>query len=77
MTEWALDGAGIANKPRFDVARHLATGALVEVLPDTPPVPASFGCLYPHRKFQDPKIRLFVDHMTAEARKRMEALAQG
>ena len=77
LTEWALDGAGIANKPRFDVVRHLATGALVEVLPDTPPVPASFGCLYPHRKFQDPKIRLFVDHMTAEARKRMEALAQG
>ncbi len=77
LTEWALDGAGIANKPRFDVARHLATGALVEVLPDTPPVPASFGCLYPHRKFQDPKIRLFVDHMTVEARKRMEALAQG
>ncbi|WP_204115847.1 LysR family transcriptional regulator [Shimia biformata] len=74
LTEWALDGRGIANKPRFDVARHLASGDLVELLPQTPPMPASFGCLYPHRKFQDPKIRLFVDFMTSEARKRLEVL---
>ncbi|SFM44634.1 LysR family transcriptional regulator [Shimia aestuarii] len=77
LTQWALDGAGIANKPRFDVARHIAAGALVEVLPATPPLPASFGCVYPHRKFQDPKIRLFVDFMTAEARKRMDMIANG
>ncbi|MGX9350893.1 LysR family transcriptional regulator [Shimia sp. W99] len=77
LTQWALDGAGIANKPRFDVARHIAAGALVEVLPTTPPLPASFGCVYPHRKFQDPKIRLFVDFMTAEARKRMDMIANG
>lgn len=74
LTEWALDGRGIANKPKFDIAAHLESGALVEVLPDMPPVPASFGCLYPHRKFQDPKIRLFVDFMTAESRARVEQL---
>ena len=77
LTEWAREGAGIANKPRFDVARHLASGELVEILPKTPPVPASFGCLYPHRKFQDPKIRLFVDFMTMEGRKRLEKIAAG
>ena len=75
LTQWALEGAGIANKPRFDVARHLASGALVEVLPDTPPLPASFGCLYPHRKLQDPKIRHFVDFMTGEGRKQLDAVA--
>lgn len=62
LTNWALDGHGIVNKPRFDVAAHLRSGALVEVLPDTPPEPTIFGCLYPHRKLQDPKIRLFVDY---------------
>ncbi|WP_323775753.1 LysR family transcriptional regulator [Leisingera sp.] len=62
LTNWALEGHGIVNKPRFDVAAHLRSGALVEVLRETPPEPTIFGCLYPHRKLQDPKIRLFVDH---------------
>jgi len=73
LTRWALDGRGIANKPRFDVARHLAEGALVEVLPDTPPEPSIFGCLYPHRRLQDPKIRLFIDFMNREARRVIES----
>ncbi|MEP2534141.1 LysR family transcriptional regulator [Shimia sp.] len=75
LTQWALDGSGIANKPRFDVARYLTAGELVEILPATPPLPASFGCLYPHRKFQDPKIRLFVDFMTSQGRKHLEQIA--
>jgi DNA-binding transcriptional LysR family regulator len=61
LRDWALDGRGIVNKPRFDVAAPLRSGALVEVLPDTPPVPTIFGCLYPHRRLQDPKVRCFVD----------------
>ena len=74
LTQWALEGAGIANKPRFDVAQHLKSGALVEVLSDTPPVPASFGCLYTHRKLQDPKIRLFVDFVASESKQRIAQL---
>ncbi len=74
LTQWALEGAGIANKPRFDVAADLTSGALVEVLEDTPPLPAAFGCLYPHRKLQDPKIRLFVDYIAAEVRSRFAKL---
>ena len=61
LTDWALDGHGIVNKPRFDVAGYLREGKLIEILPETPPVPTIFGCLYPHRKLQDPKIRFFVD----------------
>lgn len=68
LTEWALDGRGIANKPKFDIRHHLESGDLVEVLPYTPPVPSSFGCLYPHRKLQDPKIRLFIDYMIDRSR---------
>jgi len=71
LTDWALAGRGIVNKPRFDVAAHLASGALVEVLPDTPPVPCIFGCLYPHKKLLDPKIRLFIDHVATQSKARM------
>jgi DNA-binding transcriptional LysR family regulator len=74
LTGWALDGAGIVNKPRFDVARHLASGALVEVLPRTPPVGATFGCLFPHRRLQDPKVRIFVEYATGECRKLLARL---
>jgi DNA-binding transcriptional LysR family regulator len=69
LTEWALDGRGIINRPEFDIERHFRSGKLIEVLPGTPPVPISFGCLYPHRKLQDPKIRLFVDFMIDHARR--------
>lgn len=61
LTQWALDGAGIANRPRYEVRAHLEAGRLLEVLPQTPPLGAQFGCLTPHREFQDPKVRLFID----------------
>jgi len=67
LTDWALSGHGIVNKPRFDVAQHLDSGRLVEILPDTPPPPTIFGCLYPHRRLQDPKIRHFVDFVIKQA----------
>ncbi|MSU89363.1 LysR family transcriptional regulator [Rhodobacteraceae bacterium 2CG4] len=68
LTDWALAGCGIVNKPRFDVAEYLANGSLVEVLPDTPPLPSIFGCLYPHKKLQDPKVRLFVEHIISRSK---------
>ena len=68
LTDWALAGRGIINKPRFDVAEHLSSGRLVEVLPNTPPLPTIFGCLYPHKKLQDPKVRLFVDHVVSQSK---------
>lgn len=61
LADWARAGAGIANRPRYEVAADIAAGRLVELLPDTPPVPAEFGILTPHRGFQDPKVRLFID----------------
>lgn len=69
LTDWALMGRGIVNKPRFDVREHLASGRLVEILPDTPPMPTIFGCLYPHKKLQDPKVRLFVEHIARHCKR--------
>ena len=71
LTGWACGGRGIINKPRFEVIEHLRSGALVEVLPETPPEPAMFGCLYPHRRLQDNKVRLFIDFLLERSREQL------
>jgi DNA-binding transcriptional LysR family regulator len=68
LTDWALQGHGIINKPIFQIADHLKTGALVPVAEETPPVSVFLGCLYPHKKHQDPKIRLFIDYMVTHCK---------
>ena len=69
LTAWALSGHGVINKPYFEIMEYLQSGALVEILSDTPPVPTIFGCLYPHKKLQDPKIRYFVDFIISHCSK--------
>lgn len=69
LTAWALAGHGIANRPRYEVAGELAAGRLVEVLPATPPQFSQFGCLTPHRRLQDPKVRMFADFAVRELKK--------
>ncbi len=68
LSSWALEGRGIVNRPRYEVAEDLARGRLVEVLAKNPPVPAQFGVLTPHRRLQDPKVRLFADFIARETR---------
>ncbi len=76
LTEWALAGYGIANKPYFEIAEHIAAGRLVPLLEATPPPNAPFACLYPHRRLLDPKVRLFIDFMTKHCRERLSALTR-
>ncbi|MBQ4824282.1 MULTISPECIES: LysR family transcriptional regulator [unclassified Leisingera] len=63
LTSWALDGHGIILKPVFEISEHLASGRLVPLLAEEPPVPIQMACLYVHRRHQDPKVRLFMDFM--------------
>jgi DNA-binding transcriptional LysR family regulator len=63
LTAWALAGHGIVLKPQFEVADHLSSGALVPVATDTPPLPVQLAILYAHRRYQDPKARLFIDFL--------------
>jgi len=42
---------------------YIKNGKLIEVLPSNPPIPSIIGCLYPHKKLQDPKIIYFMDHI--------------
>lgn len=76
LTVWALDGRGIINKPVFEVNHHLAAGRLVRVLPSNPPPTSRFACMYPHRRLQDPKVRLFIDFMLKHCRQRIGELDQ-
>ena len=49
---------------------HLNDGTLVEILKDTPPASVQLAAIYPHKRFQDPKVRLMIDFM-AERCQRM------
>ncbi|WP_336069093.1 LysR family transcriptional regulator [Nitratireductor rhodophyticola] len=69
ITDWALAGRGIVNKPRFEIEPFLRDGRLKVVLPQTPPVPVKLAALYPHKKFQDPKVRLLVDFMSGRCQR--------
>ena len=73
LMEWALAGHGIVNKPRFEVQRFINSGQLVEVLPDNPPTSAKLAVIFPHKDFQDPKLRLFIAFMAARCQKMIRA----
>ncbi|MCC5989083.1 MAG: LysR family transcriptional regulator [Pararhodobacter sp.] len=74
LTQWALKGHGIVLKPVFEVAEHLRAGRLVPVARATPPLPVSLSLLTPHRRLQDPKIKLFSDFITGHCRAMLGAL---
>jgi DNA-binding transcriptional LysR family regulator len=74
LTDWALAGRGIANKPVFEIAEHLQSGALVPVAGSTPPIPATLACLYPHKRYQDPKLTLFIEFMVARCREQLKKI---
>lgn len=73
LTEWALQGHGIVIKPVFEVARYLEKGDLVEICQATPPLPVQLGCLYAHRRRQDPKVRLLIEFMAQRIAETLEA----
>lgn len=77
LTGWALDGQGIVLKPIFEVADHLRSGALLPVATATPPLPAQLSCLSQHRRFRDPKIRLFGDFIINRCKADMAAQMAG
>ncbi|RFP86703.1 LysR family transcriptional regulator [Rhodobacteraceae bacterium 63075] len=72
LTDWALAGHGIAMKPVFEIAEHLASGALVPVAEKTPPEPIQMACLFTHRRGQDPKTRLFMEFMVERIAKAVQ-----
>ncbi|PXY00132.1 LysR family transcriptional regulator [Halomonas sp. LBP4] len=73
----ALDGHGIALRSWWDVHRHLASGALVELLPDWQGVRADFHAIYQQRRHVPARIRAFVAYLEQEMVKRVPPLQPG
>ncbi|ACB96387.1 LysR family transcriptional regulator [Beijerinckia indica] len=64
MIACCLAGLGLIQIPAYDVAVHLATGELVEVMPDhcAPPLPMTI--LYPHRHHVSRRLQVFIEWVT-------------
>lgn len=63
MNTLALHGGGIAQVYRFCVERDLASGALVELLPQLGVCTRPFYLIYPHARHLSLRVRSFVDFL--------------
>jgi len=77
ITGWALAGHGIINKPRFEIEPFIRDRRLKVILPDTPPMPVKLAAVYPHKKLQDPKVRLLVDFMAERCQRMIGEILRG
>jgi DNA-binding transcriptional LysR family regulator len=66
----ALQHQGFVLQPTFLVGPHLATGALVEVLPQYRSVELGVYAVYPSRKHLTPKVRVLIDFLVEAFRMR-------
>lgn len=53
-------GLGLAQVPRFHIENDLASGALVELLKETPALPEPVSLLYPRSRQLSPRVRVFI-----------------
>ena len=60
-TRSAMSGVGITCALSYQVSEHLASGALVRVLPRFEPAPIPVHLLYPVASARTAKVRAFVD----------------
>jgi DNA-binding transcriptional LysR family regulator len=68
MLSCAAEGLGLAYVLERTARDMLASGALRKVLPEASPVLPGFHLYYPSRRQLPPKLRCFVDFMTARLR---------
>ncbi|MCO6060304.1 LysR family transcriptional regulator [Pseudomonas sp. MOB-449] len=60
---WALDGHGILMRAEWNLASHLRSGRLVEVLGDYETPPADIYAVYLERLNLSAKVSFFVEHL--------------
>lgn len=68
----ALAGMGLIQIPAYDVAEHLASGALIEVLPDHRPEAMAMHLLFPSSPRALRRLTLFADWMEALLRQNIQ-----
>lgn len=73
LRQCAVAGMGVALIPRWNVARELAEGSLVELLPAHEATGSEFGlaawALYPSAHYVPGKVRAFVDFLRQKFRR--------
>jgi len=67
-------GLGLVQVPNYRVQDDLARGILVEVLPRFPPTPSPVYVLYPQNRQLSPRVRVFIDWLSAEFAARLPAV---
>ncbi|MFI0847832.1 LysR substrate-binding domain-containing protein [Mesorhizobium sp. IMUNJ 23232] len=77
LTGWALSDRGILNKPRFEIEPFIRDQRLKVILPDYPPTPVQLAAVYPHKKLQDPKVRLLLDFMAERCQRLIRDILTG
>ncbi|WPB57347.1 LysR substrate-binding domain-containing protein [Xylophilus sp. GOD-11R] len=75
--KWALEGHGILMRAEWDVQRYLASGRLVEVLPQYKTPDADIYAVYPPRHQSAARVRKFVDFIAASFGRQADASAGG
>ncbi len=58
---WALEGHGILMRAEWDIHRYLASGRLVQVLPNYSTPDAAIHAVFPQRHQRTARVRAFVD----------------
>jgi len=59
-------GLGLGLFPRHFIESRLATGELVEVMPEAAPSPTGLWVVYPSRTLVAPAVRALIDHIKLE-----------
>lgn len=62
---WALDGHGVLLRAEWDIRRYLASGRLVQVLPQYRTPDADIYAVYPPQLQGAARVRAFVDFLAA------------
>jgi DNA-binding transcriptional LysR family regulator len=70
---WALEGHGIVMRAEWDIAQHLRSGRLVQVLPQFETPDAAIHAVYPQRHQMAARVRLFVDFISSAFAQSIEA----
>ncbi len=61
IVAWALDGHGIMQRAAWEVAPYLASGELIEILPEFALPRADISAVYHYQRFVPGKVRAFID----------------
>ncbi|QPF75279.1 LysR family transcriptional regulator [Roseateles sp. DAIF2] len=74
--QWLLEGHGLSYKSELDVQGSLASGALVEVMPDWVGARMPLHALLPSQRFLPQRVRALVEHL-AQGLQGLQAAGSG